>query len=158
MGSDSSFLQILAGGEYLFALPYRFSLLTRLQVGATTDSEPASDLPISVRFFAGGDNSVRGYKYQSLGPTDSSGDVVGGRNLLFGSIELQKTIGKDWGVAFFYDTGNAFNSWSKIDLAQGAGVGGLYYTPVGQIRLYLARQIGVKNPDYRIHFIVGIGL
>lgn len=158
MGSDSGFIQILAGGEYLFALPHRFSLLTRAQVGVTTDSEPASDLPISVRFFAGGDNSVRGYKYQSLGPTDSSGDVVGGRNLLFGSIELQKTIGKDWGVAFFYDAGNAFNSWSKIDLAQGAGVGGLYYTPVGQIRLYLARQIGVKNPDYRIHFIVGIGL
>jgi len=158
MGSNTGFLQFLGRGEYLISLPQRLSILTRMQVGATTESEAASDLPISVRFFAGGDNSVRGYKYQSLGPTDVYGDVVGGRHLLFGSIEIHRAIAKDWAVAVFYDTGNAFDAWSKIDLAQGAGLGGLYYTPVGPIRLYVARQIGVKNPDYRIHLIVGIGL
>jgi translocation and assembly module TamA len=158
MGSNTGFLQFLGRGEYLISLPHRFSVLTRMQVGATTDSEPAEDLPISVRFFAGGDTSVRGYKYQSLGPTDAYGTVVGGRHLLFGSIELERAVGKDWGVAAFYDTGNAFNAWSSIDLAQGAGIGGRYYTPVGPIRLDLARQIGVKKPDYRIHLTVGIGL
>jgi translocation and assembly module TamA len=158
MGSNTGFLQFLGRGEYLISLTQRLSILTRMQVGATTESEAASDLPISVRFFAGGDNSVRGYKYQSLGPTDAFGDVVGGRNLLFGSIEIHRAVGKDWAVAAFYDTGNAFDVWSKIDLAQGAGVGGLYYTAVGPIRLYVARQMGVRNPDYRIHLIVGIGL
>jgi translocation and assembly module TamA len=158
MGSNTGFLQFLGRGEYLIPLTQRLSVLTRMQVGATTESEAASDLPISVRFFAGGDNSVRGYKYQSLGPTDAYGDVVGGRHLFFGSIEIHRAIGKDWAVAAFYDTGNAFDAWSKIDLAQGAGLGCLYYTVVGPIRLYVARQIGVKNPDFRIHLIVGIGL
>jgi translocation and assembly module TamA len=158
MGSNTGFLQFLGRGEYLIPITQRLSVLTRMQVGATTESEAASDLPISVRFFAGGDNSVRGYKYQSLGPKDAYGDVVGGRHLLFGSIELHRAIGKDWAVAAFYDTGNAFDTWSKIDLAQGAGLGCLYYTVVGPIRLYMARQIGVKNPDFRIHLIVGIGL
>lgn len=158
MGSNTGFIQFLGRGEYLVSLPYRFSILTRTQIGATTDNEPADDLPISVRFFAGGDTSVRGYKYQSLGPVDANGDVVGGRHLLFGSIELERAIGKNWGVAAFYDTGNAFNTWSKIDLAQGAGIGGRYYTPIGPIRLDLARQIGVRKPDFRIHLVVGIGL
>jgi len=158
MGSDTGFVQFIGRGEYLLSLPYRCTLLTRMQVGATTENEPAEDLPISVRFFAGGDTSVRGYKYQSLGPTDAFGDVVGGRHLLFGSVELETAIGKDWGIAVFYDTGNAFNAWSKTDLAQGAGIGGRYYTPVGPIRLDIARQVGVKKPDYRIHLVVGIGL
>jgi translocation and assembly module TamA len=158
MGSNTGFLQFLGRGEYLISLNQKLSVLTRMQVGATTTSEAASDLPISVRFFAGGDTSVRGYKYQSLGPTDVFGDVVGGKNLLFGSIEIHRAIGKDWAIAAFYDTGNAFDVWSKIDLAQGGGLGGLYYTAVGPIRLYVARQMGVRNPDYRIHLIVGIGL
>jgi translocation and assembly module TamA len=158
MGSDTGFAQVLGRGEYLISLPQRFTILTRMQVGATTENEPAEDLPISVRFFAGGDTSVRGYKYQSLGPTDAFGAVVGGRHLLFGSIELERAIGKDWGIAAFYDTGNAFNAWSKIDLAQGAGIGGRYYTAIGPIRLDVARQIGVRKPDYRVHLIVGIGL
>jgi translocation and assembly module TamA len=158
MGSETGFLQFLGRGEYLISLPQRFTILTRMQVGATTENEPAQDLPISVRFFAGGDTSVRGYKYQSLGPTDAFGDVIGGKHLLFGSVELERAIGKNWGIAAFYDTGNAFNAWSRIDLAQGAGIGGRYYTPIGPIRLDVARQIGVRKPDYRIHLVVGIGL
>jgi len=78
--------------------------------------------------------------------------------LLFGSVELEKGIGKDWGIAVFYDIGNAFNSWRKIDFAKGTGIGGRYYTSIGPIRLDIARQIGVRKPDYRIHLVVGIGL
>ena len=158
LGSETGFLQFLGRGEYLISLPQRVTLLTRMQVGATTENEPAQDLPISVRFFAGGDTSVRGYRYQSLGPTDAFGNVVGGKHLLFGSVELEKGIGKDWGIAVFYDIGNAFNSWRKIDFAKGAGIGGRYYTSIGPIRLDIARQIGVRKPDYRIHLVVGIGL
>lgn len=158
VGSNASFIQILTSGEILVPLPGRLTVQTRMRIGATTDREAPEDIPISLRFFAGGDTSVRGYKYQSLGPRDSSGTVVGGRHLFFGSVEVERAIRADWGVAGFYDTGNAFNNWSKLDLAQGIGIGVRYYTVVGPIRLDLARQINVKKPDFRIHFTVGIGL
>jgi translocation and assembly module TamA len=157
MGSDTNFLQLLLNGDAIIPLPFRFSLLTRIE-GGTTLSNSLKDLPPSVRFFAGGDRSVRGYAYQSLGPKDVFGDVTGGKHLLVGSIELEKAIAKIFGVAAFYDVGNAFNSFGHMDLQQGVGLGIRIYTPVGPIRLDLARQVGVKDPDFRIHFTVGFGL
>jgi translocation and assembly module TamA len=120
-------------------------------------SDPLSDLPPSLRFFAGGDQSVRGYAFQSLGPQDATGQVVGGKQLLFGSLELERGIGEDWGASVFYDTGNAFDSFSDLRMAQGAGVGLHYYTPVGTLNFSVARQINVADPGFRIHFTVGIG-
>lgn len=158
LGSNVSFFQIVAGGEVLIPLPGRLSVLARARIGATTDYGSAEDLPVSVRFFAGGDNSVRGYRYQSLGPIDNSGKVAGGRHLFTGSIEVERAIGADWGVVAFYDAGNAFNNWSGVKLAQGVGLGVRYYTIVGPVRLDVARQIDVKNPGFRVHFSIGIGL
>jgi len=114
------------------------------------------DVPIPFRFFTGGDSSVRGYAYQSLGPKDARGNVVGGKHLLAGSIELERAIGTDWGIAAFYDAGNAFDDFGSFQLAQGVGLGVRYYTPVGPIRLDLARQAGVSDPQYRFHFTVGM--
>jgi translocation and assembly module TamA len=148
---------MLLSGDAIIPLPFRFSLLTRIE-GGTTLCNSLEDLPPSVRFFAGGDRSVRGYAYQSLGPKDVFGDVTGGKHLLVGSIELEKAIAKIFGVAAFYDVGNAFNSFGHMDLQQGVGLGIRLYTPVGPIRLDLARQVGVKDPDFRIHFTVGFGL
>jgi translocation and assembly module TamA len=121
-------------------------------------SDPLQDIPPSLRFFAGGDRSVRGYAYQSLGPRDAVGLVVGGKHLLTGSIELERALFTKWGVSAFYDAGNAFNSFSDIRIFQGAGVGVHYYTPVGGINLYLARQIWVDNPAWRVEFNVGFEL
>jgi len=157
LGSDTNFLQFLVNGDGLIPLPGRFSLLMRVE-GGTTLADSLEDLPPSVRFFAGGDRSVRGYAYQSLGPKDAFGDVTGGKHLLVGSIELEKAIAKIFGVAAFYDVGNAFNSFGHMNLQQGVGLGIRIYTPVGPIRLDLARQVGVKDPDFRIHFTVGFGL
>ena len=157
LGSDTGFLQFVTNGESRIPLPNRFSILTRARLATTWQNEPAKDLPITFRFFAGGDNSVRGYKYQSLGPKDENG-VIGGKNLLVGNIELERAIGSSWGVAIFYDVGNAFNNWSDIDPAQGAGLGCRYYTPVGPLKLDLARQIGVQDPGYRIHLSIGLEL
>ena len=128
------------------------------QGGITLLSDPLSDLPPSLRFFAGGDQSVRGYAYQSLGPRDATGQVVGGKHLLVGSVELERALFKDWGVSTFYDAGNAFDSFTEVSLLQGAGVGLHYYTPVGALNLSLARQIGVDDPGFRIHFTVGFEL
>lgn len=158
LGSDLDFFQVLSSGEALFPLPARFSVFARAKAGTTALHESMKELPISLRFFAGGDNSVRGYGYQSLGPKDDDGNVVGGKHLLTVNIELEKAIGKNWGVAAFYDFGNAFDSISDMGIVQGAGLGFRYYTPVGPIKLDLARQIGVRNPGYRIHFSIGLEL
>jgi translocation and assembly module TamA len=158
MGSDAGFMQYTLKGEMIIPLPYRFSILSRIQTGSTWQGDPGRDLPITLRFFAGGDNSIRGYKYQSLGPKGDSGEIIGGKHILVGNLELERAIGNNWGIAAFYDAGNAFNNFANIDPAQGAGVGCRYYTAVGPIRLDLARQIGVASPGYRIHFSIGMEL
>jgi len=156
--SDMNLLQVLAQGNLLFPLPGRLSVFTRVQTAMSFQDEPLSELPASLRFFAGGDRSVRGYKYQSLGPEDKSGEVTGGKHLIEGSIEIERALSDDWGIAVFYDAGNAFNSLSDIKLYQGAGLGLRYNTVIGAIRLDVARQIGVENPKFRIHFSAGFQL
>jgi translocation and assembly module TamA len=158
LGSETDFVQGVSYGELLIPLPARFSFLVRGQAATTWQDDPLRELPVSVRFFAGGDRSVRGYTYQSLGPRDGSGKVVGGKNLLVGNVELERAIGQNWGAAAFYDAGNAFNNLSSIDAAEGAGIGIRYYSPFGPIRLDLARQVGVSDPNWHIHLTVGLGL
>ncbi len=146
LGSDVGLLQVLASANQLFSLPARFSLLLRAQGGVTYQNEPLQEIPPSLRFFAGGDKSVRGYAYESLGPTDENGDVTGGKNLLVGSVEVERAIRENWGVALFYDVGNAFNSFNNLDLRQGTGLGVRWYTPVGPVKVDLARQVGKAIP------------
>lgn len=154
-GSDTGLLQLIVDGSSLIPLPWRLSLHTRVRSGTTLLSDPLADLPVSLRFFAGGDQSVRGYSFQSLGPRDSSGKVVGGKHLLVGSAELERALFDRWGVSLFYDAGNAFTTFDNIRLYQGAGAGVHYYSPIGALNLYLARQIGVDSPAWHIHFTVG---
>ena len=156
-GSDTGFVQLLANGEMRVPLTNRFSFLTRMKMATTWQEEPLTNLPIPFRFFAGGDNSVRGYTYQSLGPKDENG-VIGGKHLLVGNFELERAIGSNWGVAVFYDAGNAFNDVANIRPAQSVGLGCRYYTPVGPLKLDLARQVGVQDPGYRLHLSIGLEL
>ena len=97
LGSDAALIQFIAEGSYILPLPWRLSLHTRGKVGITPISDTLTEFPPSLRFFAGGDQSVRGYSYQSLGPVDASGQVIGGRHLLVGSVELERALFKDWG-------------------------------------------------------------
>jgi translocation and assembly module TamA len=158
LGSDTGLLQIIGEGGYIVPLPWRLSLQMKGMAGATLMKDSLTDLPPTLRFFAGGDHSVRGYSYQSLGPRGANGQVVGGNHLLFGSIEVERALFKNWGISLFYDAGNAFNSFTNLHLAQGAGAGLHYYTPVGALNLYVARQLGVSNPSIHIHFTVGFEL
>ena len=157
LGSEVGLLQLLASANQLIPLPARFSLFLRAQGGLTLQNEPLQEVPPSLRFFAGGDKSVRGYAYESIGPTDANGDVTGGKNLLVASAELERAIRENWGVALFYDAGNAFNDFNRLDLRQGAGVGVRWYTPVGPVKVDLARQIGEADPAFRLHVSIGFG-
>ncbi|MRR16824.1 MAG: outer membrane protein assembly factor [Deltaproteobacteria bacterium] len=155
LGSTTQLMQLIGEASHILPIPWRLSLQTSAKAGITFFSDPIDDLPPSLRFFAGGDQSVRGYAYQSLGPRDSLGNVVGGKHFVTGCVEVQRAIFEDWAVSVFYNAGNAFDSFADITLFQAAGVGLHYFTPVGALNLSLARQIAVDDPGYRVHFTVG---
>ncbi len=156
LGSSTGLAQIVPLADVMFPLPGRFTVLLRSQGGFTFQRQAFEDIPVSLRFFAGGDRSVRGYGYQSLGPRDANGNVIGGKYLLFGSIEVEKAIASSWGVAGFYDAGNAFDTLNNVTFAQSAGIGIHYYTKVGPFRLDIARQVNQPSPATRLHFSVGV--
>jgi translocation and assembly module TamA len=114
------------------------------------------DLPDSLRFRAGGDDSVRGYGYRSLGPL-ASGVVGGGDAVFTSSLELARPISPQWPQfwgAVFVDAGQAANSLADIRPALGSGVGLRWRSPVGPLRLDLAYGEEVRRA--RLHFSVGI--
>jgi translocation and assembly module TamA len=158
LGAESNFLQLLGNGDMLIPLGAGFSLIPRTQLGVTWQKDPLTDLPPSLRFYAGGDRSVRGYTYQSLGPKDSNGNVIGGKHLLVGSLEVEYSITRNWSLAAFYDVGNAFNNFQDMTWPMGAGIGVRYYTPAGPVRVDVARQINVDNPGYQLHLAIGFAL
>ena len=158
LGAEANFAQFLGNGDLLIPLGAGVSLIPRTQLGVTWQKDPLTDLPPSLRFYAGGDRSVRGYTYQSLGPKDSGGNVIGGKHLWVGSLELEYSLTRNWSVAGFYDVGNAFNNLDNLQLAQGAGLGVRFYTPAGPVRVDLARQINVEHPGYQLHISIGFAL
>lgn len=111
--------------------------------------------PSSLRFYAGGDQSVRGYKWKALGPIDDEGNVVGGENVVTGSIEYDHQVATNWIVAGFVDAGNAYNS--KLDTVfYGAGFGLRYISPVGLVRADLGFPIksddDISDNNYVFYF------
>lgn len=151
IASDTSFFQWQGDIGLSYKLPYGMRFVTRGSAGFTV-VEDINTLPASLRFFTGGDISIRGYKYNSLGPENESGEVVGGENLLVGSIEFQKQFLPKWDVAVFYDIGNAFNE-SSIDVKKGAGAGIGWTSPIGAIRLYGANALSDPKRPWRVHIL-----
>ncbi|WP_409526481.1 autotransporter assembly complex protein TamA [Nitrincola sp. MINF-07-Sa-05] len=149
--SDVSFLQTTAGIKRVDSFGEKVRLLTRAELGLTvTDS--FSNLPASHRFYAGGDSSVRGYSYQSLGPRGTSDNVIGGKYLVVGSVEADYLVRENWRMAAFMDAGNAIDDVSD-PLKTSAGVGVRWQSLVGPIRLDLAFPI--EDGGWRIHFTLG---
>ena len=151
LGSDISFLQLSTSTKYILSLG-KGRLLGRLEADATMVNQFAQ-LPASLRFFAGGDNSVRGYDYRELGPTNSDNQVIGGKHLLAGSLEFDYPLFDKYGIALFYDTGNAFDN-SQFTLKHSVGFGGRWRSPIGPIRLDFAFPIGDEQ-SFRLHLSMG---
>ncbi len=153
--SDTSFAQVYGDTKWVFGLWSGARALTRAEAGFTLIDE-LDTLPASVRFFAGGDSSVRGYAYKSLGPTDPFGNVVGGENLLVGSIEVDQEIAESWALAAFVDSGNAYDDLKDFNAATGIGVGVRWFSPLGPIRIDVAFPQEEDAPDeYRFHITLG---
>ena len=155
--STASMFRVQAGAKGIYRLGNAGRVTARADAGILI-GDSTGDLPASLRFFAGGDNSVRGYAYKSLGPVDASGDVVGGRNLLTTSLEYEHPVhGDDWWAAAFVDAGNAFDT-DRIELRAGYGFGLRWYSPIGRVRLDVAVPDDTRDDYWRLHFGLGADL
>lgn len=150
--SDVNFAQLGVEAKLIRSFGRNNRVLARAK-GGTTWTDSFAQLPATLRYFAGGDQSVRGYGFEELGPRDASGEVVGGKHLLLGSLEYERRVRGDWGVAVFVDTGNAFNSIDE-GLETGAGIGLRWRSPIGMVRLDLASAVS-DDRGLRLHFTLG---
>ena len=153
LGSDNNLLYGTALAKGLTTVLDNHRFLARAQIGGSATNGYKS-IPPSLRFFAGGDQSVRGYDYQSLSPENSDGDRVGGRYMVSGSLEYQYSVAEKWRVATFVDQGNSFNDFELPSLKTGVGMGVRWVSPVGPIRLDLAHALDDPG-GIRLHFSMG---
>jgi translocation and assembly module TamA len=153
IGSDTSFVQALAEAKWIKSLPSRARIILRGQLGITQE-DVFVDLPPSVRFFAGGDNSIRGYEFASLGPENAEGEVIGGSGIAVASIEYEHPVRERWSIAVFVDTGNAFVD-SRIDAKTGAGFGARWRSPLGPVRFDIGFPINDPDRNARLHVSLG---
>jgi translocation and assembly module TamA len=164
LGSDFSFVQLHLRAKYVKGFSFG-RILLRSELGVT-ELDDFSELPASVRFFAGGDSSVRGYDYESLGPMWGDYNlgpfkdpkmgqrVIGGKNLLVNSVEYDYRFeDSKWAAAVFFDAGNATNDTS-IEFMRGAGVGARWISPIGPIRMDLAKALD-GDKGWRLHITMG---
>jgi translocation and assembly module TamA len=149
LGSDSDFLQFKVQDEHVFDLSPRWHLLLRGQLGLSAVKD-FSELPGSRRFFAGGDRSVRGYALNSLSPIDADGNKTGGRHLVVFSVEFERDLPRNFGVAAFFDTGNAVNKLGD-PLEYSVGVGFRWRIPVVTLGIDIAQSLSQPKLSPRLH-------
>jgi len=153
VASSASFFRASTNLKAIRGFSPRIRGTLRADIGWLETSQ-FSQLPPSIRFFAGGDRSVRGYAYQSLGPENGAGDVTGGNSLLVGSAELEYRFLEKWAGAVFFDAGNALRDF-RGEIAAGTGLGVRWISPVGLIRIDGAFGLQVEGRKFRVHLSIG---
>lgn len=153
LGSDTDFLQSRVATKWITDIGDSGRVIVRGDVGASRVDE-FRNIPPSIRFFAGGDRSVRGYAFNTLGPENARGQVIGGRHLLVGSVEYEHVVYGNWALAAFYDAGNALDRFGDA-LKRGAGIGVRWKSPIGQVRVDIAQALDEPDRPWRLHFNVG---
>lgn len=151
--SNVSFAQSSLSAVWSQPLPWRSRFIGRTELGATLVDQ-FEKLPTSYRFFTGGMNSIRGYSYKELGPKDNEGNVEGGQFLSVVSVEIEKALFDNWGVAGFLDAGNAYNL-DSINIKSGAGLGVRWYSPFGPVRVDFALPLNDADSSFQFHFAAG---
>jgi translocation and assembly module TamA len=149
--TDEKFLRLYLRGQMFKPLGEAGTLVLRGEFGAVAAKEKLG-VPSTFLFRAGGDQSVRGYGYRELGVRENDA-IVGGKYLLTGSAEYQYYFRPPWGVAVFYDVGNAADKVGDLKPKSGFGVGARWRSPVGPINVDLAYGHAVKKA--RLHFSLG---
>ncbi len=172
--SDTSFAQVSADAKWIRGLTANSRFIARGSLGATKTNDFGM-LPPELRFFAGGDRSIRGYAFQTIGAPLAADQVpialarcaarpkstcqtlvIGGKNLAVASAEYEYYFKPNWGVATFIDTGDAFNSFGDYRQKIGTGFGVRWRSPVGMIRADLGFPIHDKNASgVELHIVIG---
>jgi translocation and assembly module TamA len=135
----------------LVPLGTRADLAARLEGGIVL-ADSRSGVPSAFLFRTGGDQTIRGYAYQSIGVPQGLA-IVGGRYMAVGSVEATYWVAGDWGVAAFVDAGDAFDNRNAFDPAIGYGMGVRWRSPIGPFRADIA--YGERSESVRLHFSVG---
>ncbi len=150
--SDTSFVRLLARHTQYFPAGKDGRLILRGEWGSVL-AESRDGIPTDFLFRAGGDNSVRGYAYQSLGRL-LSGSISSVRYLATGSVEYNYFFNREWGMALFVDAGDAADTPGDLSPVFGYGFGARYNSPVGPVNLDLA--YGEATDEFRLHFSLGV--
>ncbi|WP_282064844.1 autotransporter assembly complex protein TamA [Vibrio rotiferianus] len=151
--SNTRVLRLLGRTSWIRGIGENHRGLLRLEGGANITDE-LEKLSPSLRFFAGGDNNIRGYGYESISPVDESGALTGAKYIATSTLEYQYRVYGNWWLAAFYDYGDAFNK--TPDWKAGAGVGIRWASPVGPVSFDFAWGLdAVPKNDFRIHFSLG---
>ena len=148
--SSGRFLQSYAKVQGYYPITKSTQIIAKAEIGMVNGKNSA---PAAFLFRAGGDQSVRGYAYQSLGVNEGDA-IVGGRYLATGSVEVIQWLTQQWGAAIFVDVGNAANSLQDLKPVYGYGLGARWRSPIGAIGGDIA--YGEATGEYRLHFNLGV--
>jgi outer membrane protein insertion porin family len=159
LSGDNNFYSLV--GSYGKYYPIKFlesSFFVKGTAGMIR-SYGGKEVPIYEKFFVGGLNSIRGFKYGEAGPLDTNGEAIGSKNQLFFNFEWIFPIFKPAGLkgVFFFDAGHGFDSINDFSLKTAAGFGIRWFSPLGPIRLELGFNLNPKNGERRNAFDFAIG-
>ncbi len=160
-GADgrATFTQLHASVQWFHGLDASSRLLARGELGHTFTAD-LLELPPSLRYYAGGDRSVRGYGWHEIGPsirTNGGTYFTGAPNVITASVEYERFIRGPWGMAVFVDTGSAFEG-RDADLHTGVGIGLRWRSPVGPVRIDIARGLNAPDSPITLHLNIGADL
>lgn len=153
--SDANMAIVNADWGFIYSLGENYN--HQFVVGANLGyifTDDFNNVPYNLRFFAGGDQSIRGFDYKSLSPTEN-GYKIGGQALAVGSLEYNYQFKPGWRAAVFTDVGNAYDKKFSNPTAYSIGVGVRWQSPIGPIRLDVASGISDENHPIRVHFFIG---
>lgn len=154
LASDISFAQLTLNAKSVYSLG-RGRLLSRVQISRTFINDDER-LPSSLLFFTGGDHSVRGYGFETIGIIDDDGELLGGQNVVATSIEYEQQVKGAFALAAFIDAGDAYDE--SLDLKVGIGIGARWRLPFGAVRVDIASARDLEGEPLRLHFTFGTDL
>lgn len=160
-GSDANFLQLHTRANWFQGLGARSRLIVRGEVGATF-TDALVDIPPTLRFYAGGDRSVRGYEWREIGPRIDAipgrkAYALGAKNVITANVEYEHYFNDSWGIAAFVDGGSAFDD--QIDgWRKGVGLGLRWKSPIGPLRVDIGHGLDDPDSSFTLHFNLGADL
>ncbi|EGQ9932720.1 autotransporter assembly complex protein TamA [Vibrio vulnificus] len=151
--SDSRLLRIEGNSVLSWDISEKHKLHFRSNVGINV-ADALSDIPSSLRFFAGGDGNLRGYGYESISPRDENGDLTGARYMFTAGLEYQYQVYHQLWLGAFYDVGDAFND--SVDWKSGTGLSLIWNSKYVPVKVDFAYGLDAPQGDqFRVHFSLG---